>query len=238
MFAAAAPATVPRDEARTSEATKTHRRAPTPAKGTATPQPAPHDPWRQRYGTRASFNVSAGPAPTTVDASKEAAAEAVAGIRVPVRVNDAIASAPTGPIIAVVQTTTKFGGIELPRGAEIHGRITGAQGPRILVDFTFAIVGGKNVPLKGIALGSDGRAGVPGEKNFGGVSDVAAGAASGAVGAALTAAGGLVPNDIARGAIQGGTGAAVNKVSRIDNEEELVVADRGARFFVYIEPMT
>ncbi|MCC7075067.1 MAG: protein kinase [Deltaproteobacteria bacterium] len=198
--------------------------------------PAPPDPWAARYGSRTSYNTSTAAAqPDASTASARPAAAPIAGVRVPVRVTDAIASAPAGPVIAVVQAPTRVGAIELPRGAELHGRTAGVEGARILLQFSFAIVNGRNVALKGIALGHDGRPGIAGEKSLGGLSDIAADAAGGAAQALLGGAAAVVPNDVARRAIQGATASTVAKTERLDNEEQLVVAQRSARFFVYIE---
>lgn len=207
--------------------------SPTPAAEPAAPVPA--DPWRQRYGNRTSYNTSAGPAAIERTVPAPAGSAAVAGMKIPVRVKDAIASAPAGPVIAIVQATTKVGDLDIPRGAEIHGRIVGARGPRILLEFSFAIVGGMSVPLRGIALGTDGRAGVPGAKNVGGVSDVAAGGAAGALQAAVGVVAGALGDGVARGAVEGGGAAVVGKASRFDNEETLVLAEPGARFVVYVD---
>ena len=199
------------------------------------------NPFLARYGTRTNYNTSAG-APsttttTTTAATATASAPPAAGTRIPVRVTSAIASAPLGPVIAVVQTATKLGATEIPRGAELHGRVTGAEGPRVLVEFSFALVNGKSVALKGIALGQDGRAGVPGTRNVGGPSDIAAGAAAGGAQALLEGAAALVGNDVAAGAVRGATAPIVNKAGRLDNEENLVVASAGARFLVYVESL-
>ena len=51
----------------------------------------------------------------------------------------------------------------------------------------------------------------------------------------LSGAAALAPSDVARRALQGATASTVAKTERLDNEEQLVVAQRGARFFVYIE---
>lgn len=194
----------------------------------------PSNPWLERYGTRASYNTSSG-AGATIATTTAASTASAAGTRISVRVTSAIASAPLGPVIAIVQTATKLGALDIPRGAELHGRVTGAEGPRVLVDFTFVLVNGKSVALKGIALGQDGRAGVPGAKSVGGVSDIGAGAAGGGAQALLDGAVALVDNEIAGGALRGATASIVNKTTRLNNEEEFVVANAGAKFFVYIE---
>lgn len=199
--------------------------------------PLTDDPWARRYGTRKSFNSSVAPADAGGSTVASTAAP-IAGVKIPVRVRDAIASAPAGPVIAIVEAPTKVGDIELPKNAELHGRTIGPSGPRILVEFTFAIVNGRNVPLKGSALGSDGRSGVPGAKSVGGVSDVAAGGAGGAVQGLVDLAAGATDNPLAQGIIRGGGAPTVNKATVIDNEEQLVVTNRGVRFAVYVESLS
>ena len=208
------------------------RHASSPAQASAPARET--NPWIERYGTRASYNTSSG-ASVAAAAVSPTSDRAAAGTRIPVRVTNAVASAPLGPVIAVVQATTKLGAVELPRGSEIHGRVTGAEGPRILLEFTFALVNGRSVTLKGIALGEDGRAGVLGAKNIGGVSDIGAGAATGGAQALLDGAASIVGNDVAAGALRGATAPIVNKADRLNNEEDLVVADRGSKFFIYVE---
>lgn len=203
-------------------------------------EPAPalvDDPWTRRYGSRVSFNSSVAPVEATTTATSSTAAP-IAGVKIPVRVRDAIASAPSGPVIAIVDAPTKVGDIELPKNAELHGRTVGTSGPRILVEFTFAIVNGRNINLKGSALGSDGRAGVPGAKSLGGPSDIAAGGAGGGAQALVDLAAGATDNTLAQGIIRGAGAPTANKTSRFDNEEQIVVADRGARFFVYVEALS
>lgn len=195
---------------------------------------APDDPWARRYGTRTNFNTSP-TAPSSAAATATAALAPIAGVKIPVRVKDAIASAPAGPVIAVVETATKIGNIEIPKNAELHGKTTGTSGPRILVEFTFAIINGRNVSLQGSALGSDGRAGVPGAKTLGGASDVAAGAASGGLQAVVDLAAGAAKDPLAQAIIRGGGTPAANKTTNLNNEEQIVITNRGARFFVYIE---
>ncbi|MBI1944651.1 MAG: protein kinase [Deltaproteobacteria bacterium] len=207
-----------------------------PAQSARGTHAAPADPYAARYGARASYNTSAAAAlPHASAASAAPPAAPIEGVRVPVRVTDAVASAPAGPVIAVVQAPIRVGALELPRGAELHGRTAGVEGARILIQFSFAIVNGRNVALKGSALGPDGRPGIGGEKSLGGLSGIAAGAAGGAAQALLGSAAALAPNDVARRAIQGATASTAAKAERLDNEEELMVAPRGARFFVYVE---
>lgn len=191
------------------------------------------DPFTARYGSRVDFNQSSGP-PVTATASESKAAGAVAGVKIPVRVLDAIVSSPTGPVIAIVTQPTKVGGQLLPSGTQIHGQTAGTSGSRVLVSFLFAIVDGRNVPLRGSALGLDGRAGVPGTKSFGGASDVAAGGAVGGAQGAVDALSSAVDSSIVGSAIRGAGNPGAQKLGRINNEEEVVATARGARLFVYV----
>ena len=199
---------------------------------------ASDDPWVRRYGTRVSYNTSASAPESAPPAGRATYVAPIAGTRIQVRANDAIASAPQGPVIAVVETPTRVGPLELPAGTELHGRSAGASGTRILISFTFAIIEGKNVPLKGTALGADGRPGVPGAKSLGGVSDVLAGAAAGGAQALVGIAAAATGNPLAQGLISGAGAPAVGKTSRLNNEEDLVVANAGARFFVYVDSLS
>lgn len=226
----------------TGEETAHAKPAPRPPRhGVSEPSPtanADSDPWRRRYGTRTSFNsATAAQDPTPSAAPTAATTPAAAGVKIAVRVKDAIGSTPPGPVIAVVAAPVRVGAIDLPRGAELHGRVTGASGPRVLVDFTFAIVNGRNIQLNGTALGADGRAGVPGRRGFGGVSGLAAGASGAAAQALIEAAAGATGNPVAAAAIRGAAPGALDKATRIDNEEDLVLTDAGARFFVYVEAL-
>lgn len=204
--------------------------------------PARDDPWAARYGTRASFNTSAmggsgvvGVAAVAAGPASRTAVAGGAGVRVPVRVKDAIASAPMGPVIAVVTAATKVGDVVLPVGTEVHGATAGTSGARVLVSFSFAVIDGAKIPLRGVAVGLDGRVGVHGTRSLGGVSDVAAGGAAGAVGGAVDAVVGVVDDSVLGGALRGAGGPASSKMGRINNEEEIVVTPRGARFVVYVE---
>ena len=198
---------------------------------------APPDIWALRYGTRTNFNTSPSlaPSPSSPATVATGAKPSAAGLRIPVHVNNTIASSPIGPVIAYVDAPVVVDGVELTRGTELHGRVSGASGPRILVEFSFAIASGKNIPLRGSALGLDGRAGIPAAKNLGGVSDVGAAAAAGASQALVGAASALVGNDIARGALQGAGSRAAGKTSRFDNEEEVVATEHGVHFLIYLE---
>ena len=60
-------------------------------------------------------------------------------------------------------------------GTLVHGQTSNTSGSRILVQFSCAVVDGRNVNLKESALGLDGRAGIRGQKSLRDVSDVGAG---------------------------------------------------------------
>ena len=193
------------------------------------------DPWAERYGTRTDFNQSAVAASTAgAQPAADKGAE-TAGVRVPVRLEGAIASSPTGPVIAVVTSATKVGATELPVGTLVHGQTSGTSGSRILVQFSFAVVGGRNVALKGSALGLDGRSGIPGQKSLGGVSDVGAGAVSGATQAVGEGLADMVGDNPAGAAVRGATSPGAQKGARLNNEEDLVTTKRGARFSIYVD---
>lgn len=194
----------------------------------------PNDPFALRYGTRPSFNVRSMEREPDAAAAAPAADAAERGVKVPVRVSDAITSSPTGPVIAVVTQETKLGALVLPVGTEVHGTTAGTSGSRVLVSFRFALVGGKSVPLQGIALGLDGRAGVAGTRSLGGVSDVAAGGAAGAVSGAVDALAGAVGQGALSNVVRGAGNPGTAKMGKIDNEEEVVTTRRGERFVVYV----
>jgi hypothetical protein len=200
----------------------------------ARPAPGPADAFALRYGSRVDFNTPSGP-PVVAASHADDGVPASAGVKVPVRVVDPIASSPSGPVIAVVTQPTKVGGLTLPSGAALHGQTSGTSGSRVLVTFSFAIVDGKNVPLRGSALGLDGRAGVAGTKSLGGASDVAAGGAVGGAQGAVDALSSAVDNSIVGSAIRGAGNPGSLKLGRMNNEEEIVLTGRGARFFVYVE---
>ena len=199
--------------------------------------PAPTGPtsaWDAIYGGRDSFNNPTAGAAAKAPPTTAATTAATAGIRVPVRLDGAIASSPSGPVIAVVTQETKVGGATLPVGTQVHGQTSGTSGPRILVTFNFAIVGGQNVPLRGIAMSPDNRAGIPGTRTLGGASDVAAGGAQGAVSGLMDAAASVAGDNPAGDALRGAANPTSGKAARLNNEEEIVTTKRGARFVVYV----
>lgn len=220
----------------TVTAPRTHSRTPAaPVVVAAAPPPtSASSPWDDIYGGRDSFNN-----PTTgtkpLGGVPAATAAATAGVRIPVRLEGAISSSPAGPVIAIVTQETKVGSLTLPTGTQVHGQTAGTSGPRILVNFSFAIVGGQNVPVRGTALTPDNRAGIPGTRSLGGTSDVAAGGAQGAIGGMVDAAAGVIGDNPAGDALRGAGNPVSGKAARLNNEEEVVTTKRGARFVVYVQ---
>lgn len=209
------------------------RAASTPQVAAAAPPAGPASPWDTYYGGRESFNTPTTSASATASA-QTAAAATTAGLRIPVRLDGAIASSPSGPVIALVTQATAFGAMTLPAGTQIHGQTSGTSGPRVLVTFNFAVVDGRQVPLKGIAMAADKRPGIPGTRTLGGASDVAAGGAEGAVRGIVGLAGTIVGDNPGGDAIRGTAGAVGGKAARLNNEEEVLTTQRGARFVVYV----
>jgi serine/threonine protein kinase len=211
--------------------TKTSAPRPTQATGAApAAAPASSSPWN-RFGTYASTagSTAAGSAPATA----QSGGSRRAGTRIPVRVAVDLTSSPSGPVIAVVTQATDIGDMTLPAGTEIHGTTGGAQGTRLMINFTSAILNGANVSISGTALGTDGKAGVPGTPSGADGTDIAAGAANAtvaALGAAATAAVGGVPG----AAVAGATSPAASNTNRINTTQTTVSTKRGARFLVYV----
>jgi hypothetical protein len=205
-----------------------------PAAGPApAPAPAPVDnsPWG-RFGSRTS-NTGATVGASSPTAASSSSSGRRAGTRIPVRVNNVLVSSPAGPVIATVTQTTSVGDITLPAGTEIHGTTSGAAGTRLLVTFTTAIVGGKNIPLSGTALGLDGQSGIPAVPSGADGTDVVAGAAAAtvnALGAAAAEAVGGVPG----AAIEGASSPAAGNTSRINTSRTTVSTKRGVRFLIYV----
>lgn len=215
-------------------------RSPKKGKGaaaTATPAPAPaDDPWAARYGSRTSFNTTS-VAATSAKPGTELTASPTAGVRIQARLDGALASSPAGPVIAITTAQSKIGDVVIPQGSQIHGSTQGTSGSRILVSFSFAIINGRNVPLRATAVGTDGRGGIPGTKSLGGGSDVAAGGAGGAVRGAGDALANAAGDNLVGDALRGATSPAGQKTSRLNNEEDLVTTSRGARFVIYVESL-
>lgn len=211
----------------------TSSRPAQPASGApaAAPASAPtSSPWN-RFGTYAS--ATGATAAATAPATSQTGAARRAGTRIPVRVTVDLTSSPTGPVIAIVTQPTDIGDMTLPAGTEIHGTTGGAQGTRLMINFTSAIVNGANISISGTALGTDGKAGVPGTPSGADGTDIAAGAANAtvaALGAAATAAAGGVPG----AAIAGATSPAASNTNRINTTQTTVSTKRGARFLVYV----
>ncbi len=216
---------------------------PTPATGRAprlaATEPAPEppaavDPVAAKYGNR-NFNTGSFGTAATTTATTAAApvAGAVAGVKIPVRVDTEIAST-SSPVIATVTKETRVGIMTLPVGTQIHGTSSLGQGTRVTVQFRFAIVGGKNIPLTGQALAPDGRAGLPGARTMGNGSDVAARALSSAVSATADVAATVAGDNPLGAAVRGGGGTAAGKSERLNSDENIVIVKRGARFVVYV----
>lgn len=215
-------------------------RAPKKGKGAAAPaaaMPAPaDDPWAARYGSRTSFNTTS-VAATSAKPGTDQTASPTAGVRIQARLDGALASSPAGPVIAITTAQSKVGDVVIPQGSQIHGSTQGTSGSRILVSFSFAIINGRNVPLRATAVGTDGRGGIPGTKSLGGGSDVAAGGAGGAIRGAGDAVADAVGDNLVGDAVRGATSPAGQKTSRLNNEEDLVTTTRGARFVIYVESL-
>jgi len=191
------------------------------------------DPITARYGNR-SFNTGAfGAAQPTTAPAASAAAAPTAGVKIPVMVNGEIASS-SSPVIATVTKETRVGAVTLPSGTQIHGVSSQGVGVRVAVVFKFAIVAGKNVPLNGIALGPDGRAGLPGQRTMGNGSDVAARALNNAGNAAVGMVAELAGDNPAGAGLRGAGNAAASKADRLNSDENVVVVKPGARFTVYV----
>jgi hypothetical protein len=199
----------------------------------ATPQPAvPDSPWA-RFGSR-STNTGAS-AGATLSTAATASSDRRVGVRIPVRVNVELASSPSGPVIATVTQPTDIGDMTIPAGTEIHGQTSGAQGTRLTINFTTAIVNGKNIAISGTALGLDGKAGIVGTRAGADGTDVAAAAAAGAVGALGAGVAAALGEENAGGAaVRGGTGAATQNTQRLNTTQDIVSTKKGARFLVYV----
>lgn len=232
MPPAVASAPEPSPPASQGRTTKTRNAAAAPA-----PALAPVDPITAKYGNRnfntGSFGSSPSSTPGTGAPGGAAPAAAVAGVKIPVRVDTEIAST-TSPVIATVTKETRVGNLTLPVGTQIHGTSGLAQGTRVAVNFRFAIVGGKNVPLVGQALAADGRAGLPGVRSMGNGSDVASRALGSAVAATADAAAAVAGDNPFGAAVRGAGGTAAGKADRLNSDEDIVVVKRGARFVVYV----
>ena len=72
-------------------------------------------------------------------------------------------------------------------------------------------------------------------KSLGGPSDIAGGGAVGGAQGAVDALSTAVDNTILGSAIRGAGNPGMQKLGRLNNEEELVSTARGMRFFVYAD---
>ena len=204
--------------------------APAPA-----PAPVPPTGPASRYGTRSSGNSASITAATTGGSASPASA-AVEGIRIPARLK-AQATSASGPIIALVTQETQVGTLRVPAGTEIHGSSSGASGPRLQITFSTALIGGRNVALRGSAFGADQRGGLPATRTLGNGSDTAAqvaGSVIGSAGAALADAVGMAP---VADATRAATGSATGKAGRLNSEEDLLVVPASTRFFIYVQSL-
>jgi serine/threonine protein kinase len=210
------------------------RRASGGGTAPAPPPPPPAGP-ASRYGTRSTGN-SASITSATTGGSASPASAAVEGIRIPARLK-AQATSASGPIIALVTQETQVGTLRVPAGTEIHGTSSGANGPRLQISFSTALIGGRNVSLRGSAFGADQRGGLPGTRTIGNGSDTAAdvaGSVVGSAGAALADAVGLAP---VADATRAATGSATRKTGRLNSEEDLLVVPASTRFFIYVQSL-
>lgn len=162
-------------------------------------------------------------------------------MQVTARLLDAAASSPaSAPVVARIQKQVVIGKHSVPAGSEIHGKTRGANGIRVLVEFSFIRrKSGPIIYLDAVARGRDGRLGVPGRKLVDtntGVAVAAEGAGSAVAGAArrlAEATGESVGSD----AIRDMGREAGSKRERFDHEERIVIAKRGTRFVVYIKTL-
>jgi hypothetical protein len=136
-----------------------------------------------------------------------------------------------------VTQETQVGTLRVPAGTEIHGSSSGASGPRLQITFSTALIGGRNVALRGSAFGADQRGGLPATRTLGNGSDTAAqvaGSVIGSAGAALADAVGMAP---VADATRAATGSATGKAGRLNSEEDLLVVPASTRFFIYVQSL-
>ena len=96
----------------------------------------------------------------------------------------------------IVTQDTQVGTLRVPAGTEMHGTSAGTSGPRLNITFNNAIIGGRNVALRGSAFGADQRGGLAGARSMGNGSEAgskAAAALVAGVGTAAASAVGLAP---------------------------------------------
>ncbi|MFZ9889805.1 MAG: hypothetical protein ACO3JL_20105, partial [Myxococcota bacterium] len=232
---AQAPVAAPPTTATSPGTRRTPRAAPASANAAAE-APDPDDPWAARYGGRTDFNTAAVKASgDSSTSSPSEPAKTSSGTRLPVRLDSTVASSPSGPVIAVLTAAAELDGGPLPAGTQLHGVTEGAQGTRLLVRFQFAKTRSGQHALRGVAMGTDGRAGIPGVKTLGGVTDVGAGAVQGAVDSTAGIIADVVGDNPAGAAIRGAGNASRTKSDRLNSAEYVVEAKRGTRFSVYVD---
>lgn len=201
----------------------------------APPQPAvPDNPYANFYG---SGSANSG-AISVQSGGDEAGAGSVKGKRLDACLIDKIASRPSGAAVIVKLTKeAKVGNHTFPVGAEVHGKVTGADGNRIFVAFEFVRFGKDEVVrISGVVRGKDGRTGLPGKKLLDGNAgqSVATAGASSAITGVAGAAAGAIAGPVAGGVVQGVGDSASQKVERLDNDEALVVANGSTPVVVYL----
>jgi hypothetical protein len=164
----------------------------------------------------------------------------VDGIRLQARlIEDAANDVAGAEIIAVLIEDASLGQHRLPRGTEIHGRVTGAtRTHRITAEFTLLRDKQKRGPpihFQGRARGQDGRVGIPGKQILGkeAAESVGVAAASEGLRSLVRATGGLageVIDDTARAGAEKGA----EKAQRLDQDAIVVMAKANTAFEVYV----
>jgi hypothetical protein len=164
----------------------------------------------------------------------------VDGIRLQARlIEDAANDAAGAEIIAVLTEDASLGQHRLPRGTEVHGRVTGAtRTHRITAEFTLLRdkqTRGPPIRFSGRARGQDGRVGIPGEKILGKEAAESIGVAAASEGLrslvrATTGVAGEVIDDTARAATEKGA----EKAQRLDQDAIVVMAKANTAFEVYV----
>ncbi len=235
----AAPATPqsPQEAARSEQPSK--RGGSKGARSSSAASPAADDPWAALYGNGGPTNNGAISVRNGGDGGGDSGS--VQGMRLDARLIDKVASRPTGSAVIVKLTKeAKLGTHKFPIGAEVHGKVTGADGNRIFVSFEFIRFGNNEVVrISGVVRGKDGRQGLPGKKQLDGNAgqSVATAGASSAISGAAGAAAGAIAGPVAGGVVQGVGDSASQKVERLDNDEALVIATGNTPVVVYVSAM-
>lgn len=224
--------------------TRTHkaRRAtnPTALRHANSAAPAePENPWLALYGSASrdlntgtlSVRADGGPTPTT-DADAK-------GQRLPAKLLDNVASAPTNaPVVAQLTKATTLGPHRVPAGSEIHGKTASSQGDRVFIQFEFIrLKNGSVITLQALARGRDGRPGIPGVEHRGSqaAGDIAATGASSTIrqvaGEAAEALGDAIGSD----AIRDMGAASADKARGSVADAGVVIASRNTPFVVYVQ---